>query len=70
MAMGRFGQIVGPLVAGALLSNGWTADRIMIVIAGAGLIGAVFAVLFWFATRDTSRAALDGGAPAKIPRPA
>jgi hypothetical protein len=68
MAMGRFGQIVGPLVAGALLSNGWTADRIMNVIAGAGLIGAVFAVLFWLATQETSRAALDGGSTAPIPR--
>ena len=29
MAMGRFGQIVGPLIAGALLGAGWTAGRIM-----------------------------------------
>jgi len=50
MAMGRFGQIIGPLVAGALLADGWTADRIMIFIAGGGLIAAVFVVLFsmWF----------------------
>lgn len=50
MAMGRFGQIVGPLIAGGLLSAGWSADRIMIVIACGGLIGAVFVVLFraWF----------------------
>jgi AAHS family 4-hydroxybenzoate transporter-like MFS transporter len=54
MAMGRFGQIVGPLIAGALLGAGWTADRIMIVIACGGLIGAVFVVLFraWFVRRD------------------
>jgi AAHS family 4-hydroxybenzoate transporter-like MFS transporter len=54
MAMGRFGQIVGPLIAGALLGAGWTADRIMIVIACGGLIGAVFVVLFraWFIRRD------------------
>jgi MFS transporter, AAHS family, 4-hydroxybenzoate transporter len=45
MAMGRFGQIVGPLIAGALLGAGWTADRIMMVIAVGGLIAAVF-VLF------------------------
>ncbi len=38
MAMGRFGQIVGPLLAGALLGAGWTADRIMTVIACGGLI--------------------------------
>jgi MFS transporter, AAHS family, 4-hydroxybenzoate transporter len=50
MAMGRFGQIVAPWIAGALLGAGWTADRIMIVIAGGGLIAAVFVVLFraWF----------------------
>jgi len=54
MAMGRFGQIVGPLIAGALLGAGWTADRIMLVIACGGLIGAVFIVLFraWFVRRN------------------
>jgi hypothetical protein len=33
-----------------LLGAGWTADRIMIVIACGGLIAAVFVVLFraWF----------------------
>ncbi len=53
MAMGRFGQIVGPLVAGTLLGAGWTADKIMIVIACAGLIAAVFILLFraWFVGR-------------------
>lgn len=56
MAMGRFGQIVGPLIAGALLGAGWTADRIMIVIACGGLIAAVFVVLFrtWFVRSDRS----------------
>ena len=56
MAMGRFGQIVGPLLAEVLLGAGWTADRIMIVIACGGLIGAVFVVLFraWFADRGLS----------------
>ena len=51
MAMGRFGQIVAPWIAGTLLGAGWTADRIMIVIAGGGVIAAVFVVLFgaWFA---------------------
>ncbi|MGA8650357.1 MAG: MFS transporter [Xanthobacteraceae bacterium] len=54
MAMGRFGQIVGPLIAGALLGAGWTAGRIMLVIACGGLIGAVFIVLFraWFVRRS------------------
>ena len=50
MAMGRFGQIVAPWIAGALLGAGWTAHRIMIVIACGGLIAAVFVILFraWF----------------------
>jgi MFS transporter, AAHS family, 4-hydroxybenzoate transporter len=59
MAMGRFGQIVGPLVAGGLLSAGWTADRIMIVIAAGGIIAAVFVVLFrsWYAGRAANHTA-------------
>jgi MFS transporter, AAHS family, 4-hydroxybenzoate transporter len=54
MAMGRFGQIVGPLIAGALLGAGWTADHIMMVIACGAIIGAVFVLLFraWFAMRE------------------
>ncbi len=54
MAMGRFGQIVGPLIAGALLGAGWHAEPIMIVTACGGLIGALFVVLFWawFVMRD------------------
>jgi AAHS family 4-hydroxybenzoate transporter-like MFS transporter len=54
MAMGRFGQIVFPLIAGALLGAGWTADRIMIIIAIGGVIAAVF-VLFlnaWLTRRN------------------
>ena len=53
MAMGRFGQIVGPLIAGVLLGAGWTAGPIMTVTACGGLIGAVFVVLFsvWLSRR-------------------
>jgi MFS transporter, AAHS family, 4-hydroxybenzoate transporter len=60
MALGRFGQIIGPLIAGALLGAGWTADRIMIVIAAGGLIAAVFVILFraWYVRRP-----VDGLAP-------
>jgi len=60
MAMGRFGQIVGPLIAGALLGAGWTADRIMIVIAVGGIIAAVFIVLFraWFVVRYKDRSTM------------
>lgn len=53
MAMGRFGQIVGPLIAGALLGAGWTAGPIMTVTACGGLIAVVFTILFsvWLARR-------------------
>jgi len=63
MAMGRFGQIVGPLIAGALLGAGWTADRIMIVIAAGGIIAAVFVLLFraWYGVHQRHAA----GASAK-----
>jgi MFS transporter, AAHS family, 4-hydroxybenzoate transporter len=61
MAMGRFGQIVGPLIAGALLGAGWTADWIMMVIACGGLIAAVFVVLFsaWFVRRNVDGVAVE-----------
>lgn len=69
MATGRCGQIVGPLIAGALLGAGWTADSIMIVIACGGLIGAVFVLLFraWYVTqRGRHTSAEDGSAKAPI----
>jgi MFS transporter, AAHS family, 4-hydroxybenzoate transporter len=68
MAMGRFGQIVGPLIAGSLLGAGWKADKIMIVIACAGLIGAVFVVLFrtWFVARGGNLQS-GGGVSGKSP---
>jgi AAHS family 4-hydroxybenzoate transporter-like MFS transporter len=59
MAMGRFGQIVFPLIAGGLLGAGWTADRIMMIIAIGGVIAAVF-VLFlnaWLTRRNLQPAA-------------
>jgi len=66
MAMGRFGQIVGPLIAGALLGAGWTADRIMIVIACGGVIAALFIVLFraWLVRRSVDQKEIAGGSPA------
>ena len=59
MAMGRFGQIVGPLIAGALLGGGWSAYGIMTVVACGGLVAAVFVVLFhaWQVARDPKFAA-------------
>ena len=53
MALGRFGQVIGPLIAGGLLGHGWRADQIMLVIGAGGVIGAIFVVLFraWAAGR-------------------
>jgi AAHS family 4-hydroxybenzoate transporter-like MFS transporter len=67
MAMGRFGQIVGPLIAGALLSAGWTASGIMIVIACGGLIAALFIVLFraWLVRRGNGRNEMAGSSSAR-----
>jgi MFS transporter, AAHS family, 4-hydroxybenzoate transporter len=45
MAMGRLGQVIGPLIAGALLSSGWTAGGIMLVIAVGSLVAAVFVAM-------------------------
>jgi MFS transporter, AAHS family, 4-hydroxybenzoate transporter len=68
MAMGRFGQIVGPLIAGGLLGAGWTAGPIMTVTACGGLIAAVFIVLFgvWLARRHVEGLSADE-ASAKTP---
>ncbi len=46
MAMGRFGQMIGPLIAGALLGHGWHASQIMTVIGLGGVLAAVGIVLF------------------------
>jgi MFS transporter, AAHS family, 4-hydroxybenzoate transporter len=58
MAMGRCGQIVGPLLTGVLLGYGWAAGPIMVVIGIGGLVAAVFIVLFhaWFVRRPRSPA--------------
>jgi hypothetical protein len=46
MAMGRFGQVVSPLIAGSMLGYGLGAPEIMLVVGAGGLIAAVFVVLF------------------------
>ncbi len=71
MAMGRFGQIVGPLMAGALLGAGWTASDIMSVIACGGVIAAVFVIFFrsWFLGRNVDGLAAEDGS-VKAPRAA
>jgi AAHS family 4-hydroxybenzoate transporter-like MFS transporter len=70
MAMGRFGQIIGPLVAGGLLGAGWTAGPIMTVTGGGGLIAAVFVVLLgaWLARRHVEGLSTDD-VSAKTPVP-
>jgi AAHS family 4-hydroxybenzoate transporter-like MFS transporter len=69
MAMGRFGQIIGPLIAGDLLGVGWTAGPIMIVIGSGGLIAAVFIVLFraWFVRKKAGRPTDDVSTNAPLP---
>ena len=69
MAMGRFGQIIGPLIAGDLLGVGWTAGPIMIVIGSGGLIAAVFIVLFraWFVRKKDGRPTDDVSTNAPLP---
>jgi MFS transporter, AAHS family, 4-hydroxybenzoate transporter len=64
MAMGRFGQIVGPLIAGGLLGAGWTADSIMTLVAGGGVIAAVFVIFFraWFVARGGGQLSQQNGA--------
>jgi MFS transporter, AAHS family, 4-hydroxybenzoate transporter len=68
MAMGRFGQIVGPLIAGALLGVGWTASDIMSVIACGRVIAAVFVIFFrsWFLARNVDEPSVGDGS-AKTP---
>jgi MFS transporter, AAHS family, 4-hydroxybenzoate transporter len=65
MAMGRLGQVVGPLIAGALLSDGWTAGRIMVVIGAASLIGALFVALLksWMTTQAARANTLAAAVP-------
>jgi MFS transporter, AAHS family, 4-hydroxybenzoate transporter len=65
MAMGRAGQIVGPLLTGILLGYGWSAGPIMVVIGIGGLVAAVFVVLFhaWFVRNAGSGADEASGTP-------
>ncbi|MDH7795215.1 MULTISPECIES: MFS transporter [unclassified Beijerinckia] len=46
MAMGRFGQVVSPLIAGGMLGAGFNAGQIMVVIGSGALVGALFVI--WF----------------------
>ena len=58
MAMGRFGQMIGPLIAGGMLAANFSAGQIMLAIGSSGLIGALFVLLFkaWLSSHgNTSR---------------
>ena len=58
MAMGRLGQMIGPLIAGAMLGANFSAGQIMLAIGSGGLIAAVFTIFFksWLASHGkTSR---------------
>jgi len=56
MSMGRIGQTVCPLIAGALLVRAWTESEIMLVVAAAPLISAVFVMMLAY-TGSSSRTA-------------
>ena len=52
MSAGRFGQVFGPLLAGALLGASWNASGIMLVFAGAAVVAALLTAFFMvWATR-------------------
>jgi AAHS family 4-hydroxybenzoate transporter-like MFS transporter len=58
MGMGRLGQVVSPLVAGAMLAAGFGGGQIMPSMAIAALVAAGFVVLLGLAGRRSATAAL------------
>jgi MFS transporter, AAHS family, 4-hydroxybenzoate transporter len=56
MAIGRLGAVVGPILGGIFLSQGWRVDQILLVIAVPELIGAlcIFLVRQLFASRPVA----------------
>jgi MFS transporter, AAHS family, 4-hydroxybenzoate transporter len=65
MGMARLGQVVGPLIAGVLLSQGWTTGRIMVVIGTGSLIGALFVALLksWMTTQAARAGTISAAVP-------
>jgi AAHS family 4-hydroxybenzoate transporter-like MFS transporter len=63
MAVGRFGQVCGPLLVGQLLGLGVLSSQIMIYAGIAALVGGVFIMLFklWL-TQHNPSTSLRGGA--------
>jgi hypothetical protein len=41
MAMGRCGQVIGPLIAGAMVSAGLTIGPVFIALALASIVGSI-----------------------------
>jgi AAHS family 4-hydroxybenzoate transporter-like MFS transporter len=56
MAIGRLGAVVGPILGGIFLNQGWRVDQIILVIAVPELIGAlcVFLIRQLFASRPVA----------------
>ncbi len=57
MAVGRFGQMVGPLLVGGLLGAGWSAGPVMAAVGAATLLAAGIVILFGSWTRRRSQPA-------------
>jgi AAHS family 4-hydroxybenzoate transporter-like MFS transporter len=53
MGMGRFGQVLAPLFAGAVLAAGWTNTQLFLAIGLAPLLGAL-AIMALRSGRETS----------------
>jgi AAHS family 4-hydroxybenzoate transporter-like MFS transporter len=60
MAMGRLGQVFGPLLVGLMLQAGWGIATMFMVVALAPIVAALF-VLFTNFALSTGRMAVDAG---------
>jgi MFS transporter, AAHS family, 4-hydroxybenzoate transporter len=60
MAMGRFGQVVGPFVAGAMVADGLTARAIFISLFVASIIASIAVMLLKLATAARGATAAEG----------
>jgi AAHS family 4-hydroxybenzoate transporter-like MFS transporter len=59
LAVGRIGSIVGPLLAGALLTKAWTPQEIFLAGAVPALCGALALALAWMARMTVRSLALE-----------
>jgi MFS transporter, AAHS family, 4-hydroxybenzoate transporter len=51
LGVGRLGSITGPLVAGILLSTGWTYSRVLLFASVIGLLAGIFVLLLGASVR-------------------